>query len=129
MKMQCLYYALDKWNETGGYIMFRRSTHWCMPHVLHLDHRTNALTHYVPPDDLKYPWYSMFGFEGFIENGDLEDCAPVKPLCMLFGMFALLLFGAVWLFFRTAIRRNRRLLEQDRRTHDRVRTHDRRRRL
>jgi len=54
VKIQCLYYALDKWNETGGYIVFRKSTHWCMPHVLHLNDKTNRLTHYVPPEDLKY---------------------------------------------------------------------------
>ena len=100
MKVQCLYYALDKWNEEGGYLLFRRSTHWCMPHVLHMNPKTNVITHYVPPADLKYPWYSMFGFEGYVRTGDVEDCAPMPELCMFFGTAALVLFGAIWSFKR-----------------------------
>ena len=111
MKSQCLYYALDKLNESGGYLVFRKSTHWCMPHVLHLDHRTNKLTHYVPPEDLTYPWYSMFGFEGYIQTDDWAACDPMPALCMLTGTLALLIFGMVWLFNRTTIRRNRRRSE------------------
>lgn len=126
MKIQCLYYALDKWNEQGGYIVFRKSTHWCMPHVLHLDNKTNKLTHYVPPEDLKYPWYSMFGFEGYIKTYDDEPCVPVKPLCMLAGALALLVFGAMWLFFRVTIRRNRRSKERERRSGERPGGVDRR---
>ena len=112
MKIQCLYYALDKWNESGGYIQFRKSTHWCMPHALHYDPKTKQLTHYVPPDDLKYPWHSMFGFEGYIKTVDEEDCAPMTPMCMLFGTIALTVFGGLWLINRTAIRRNRRRYER-----------------
>ena len=111
MKIQCLYYALDKLNECGGYLVFRKSTHWCMPHVLHLDNRTGKLTHYVPPDDLKYPWYSMFGFEGYIKEGDPEECAPMPAICMLAGTFALGFFGAIWLLMRSTIRKNRRNYE------------------
>ena len=127
MKIQCLYYALDKWNEVGGYILFRKSTHWCMPHVLHLDNTTNVITHYVPPEDLKYPWYSMFGFEGYIKTGDSEKCVPMSAICMLFGSLALMLFGALWVVNRTTIRRNRRSKERERRSAGRVCGPDRRR--
>ena len=111
MKIQCLYYALDKLNEEGGYLVFRKSTHWCIPHVLHMDEKTRIITHYVPPEDLKYPWQSMFGFDGYIKVDDNEPCAPMHHLCMLAGSCALMVFGAVWLFKRTTIRHKRKKLE------------------
>lgn len=117
MTNQCLYYALDKWQETGGYILFRKSTHWCMPHVLHLDNKTNRITHYVPPDKLKYPWYSMFGFDGYIKDFDPEECAPVRLVCMFLGTIALLALGCVWFINRTFKRKNKRSL--NRREHGR----------
>lgn len=119
MKDQCLYYALDMWDEKGGYILFRRSKHWCMPHVLHLNNKTNVVTHYVPPANLKYPWYSMFGFEGFIKEGDTEDCQRMKPICMFFGTIALVVFGCVWYIKRQLTRKNNR--RDDRRTESRDR--------
>jgi hypothetical protein len=112
MKIQCLYYALDKWNETGGYLLFRKSVHWCMPHVLHLNPKTGLITHYVPPEKLKYPWYSMFGFEGYIKTGDDDNSPPIHPLCMGLGTVALFIFGCIWLFKRNTIRRNRRRYER-----------------
>jgi hypothetical protein len=127
MATQCLYYALDQWNEIGGYVEFRRSSHWCMPHVLHYDPRTNKRTHYVPPDKLRYPWYSMFGFEGYIKTFDDEDCPPMPPICMFFGTIVLLLLGAVWAFKRFTTRRNKRQVGRDRRASDRPIVNDRRR--
>ena len=104
MKIQCLYYALDKLNADGGYLLFRKSTHWCMPHVLHQS-KEGEITHYVPPDDLKYPWYSMFGFEGYVKHGDTADCVPMPPSCMFFGTIALGFFGFFWFMQRNAIRK------------------------
>jgi len=100
VKTQCLYYALDKLTAEGGYLVFRKSTHWCMPHVLHFSTKTKKLTHYIPPADLKYPWYSMFGFEGYVKDGDDDECVPMHPLCMFFGTIALGFFGAIWTFKR-----------------------------
>ncbi len=80
-----------------------------MPHVLHQT-ELGEITHYVPPDDLKYPWYSMFGFEGYIKHGDSEYCAPMPAICMLFGTLALGLFGAFWLLRRASIRKHLRWL-------------------
>jgi hypothetical protein len=105
MKLQCLYYALDRINDEGGYIVFRKSTHWLMPHVLHFSTKTRQLTHYVPPDNLNYPWQSMFGFAGVIKVGDDEVCEPMSPLCVLLGTMALWVFGALWLLRRGEIRR------------------------
>lgn len=127
MELQCLYYALDMWNERGGYLMFGKSTHWCMPHVLHFDKKTSRLTHYVPPENLKYPWYSMFGFEGYIKTVDLDDREPMPALCMFFGTLALILFGFLWSVQRATIRRNRRKVE--RRAHPRSSRSPPRRRL
>lgn len=112
MQLQCLFYALDKLNETGGYLVFRKSTHWCIPHVLHMDGKTRVITHYVPPEKLKYPWYSMMGFEGYIKVDDTEECTPMPALCMFTGTVALAVFGAIWLMCRATIRRNRRRYER-----------------
>jgi len=108
MKSQCLYYALDMWEETGGYIIFRRSVHWCIPHVLHMNKNTGTITHYIPPENLKYPWYSMFGFEGYIKTDDTEDCNRMNPLCMFIGSIVLLLLGCNWYLSRLLTRRNHR---------------------
>lgn len=103
MKIQCLFYALDKINNEGGYIVFRKSTHWCMPHVLHYNPIQNRLSHYVPPADLPSPWYSMFGFDGYVKVGDSEVCPPMSPTCMFFGTLALGIFGLIWLVNRKKI--------------------------
>jgi hypothetical protein len=112
-----LYYALDKWEETGGYLVFRRSVHWCIPHVLHFDNKTGVLTHYVPPENLKYPWYSMFGFRGYIKTCDNEPCRQMNPLCMFMGAVVLLILGCNWYLSRLLTRRNHRLVQ--RRTEER----------
>lgn len=122
MKMQCLYYALDTWEETGGYLLFRKSVHWCIPHVLHLDNNTNKITHYVPPSNLKYPWYSMLGFEGYIKEGDTEKCIRMNPLCMFLGTLALLVFGCFWYINRLFTRKNNRVSCVHRRSPDQTST-------
>ena len=96
----CLYYALDRWAHEGGGLLFVRSTHWCFPHV---QHRSNsgAITHFVPPHDLTASWHSLFGFYGTVEDIDELKRAPIKPLCMLAGSAALLLFGGWWAIKRT----------------------------
>jgi hypothetical protein len=96
-----------------------------MPHVLHFDPTNGRLTHYVPPDKLKYPWKSMFGFEGFIHTVDEQYAPPMPALCMLAGSLALMIFGFIWLVTRQAVRENRR--HHERRTHQRHNMHDRRR--
>jgi len=111
MQLQCLFYALDKFNECGGYLIFRKSTHWCIPHVLHMDQATRVITHYVPPSNLKYPWHSMFGFDGYVKTDDSEQCAPMPAICMLAGSIALMVFGAIWLINRRVIRHHRKLNE------------------
>lgn len=99
MKMQCLWYALDKWYLEGGYILFRKSSHWCMPHVLHMT-KDGLISHYVPPENLKYPWYSVLGFPGYIKYEDDIPADPVPPVCMFFGTLALMILGGVWLLRR-----------------------------
>lgn len=99
MKSQCLWYALDRWQVEGGYILFRKSSHWCMPHVLHMDNN-KVISHYVPPENLKYPFYSMFGFPGYIKYEDNIPAEPISPICMFFGTAALAILGGVWLLRR-----------------------------
>ncbi len=123
MKSQCLYYALDMWEESGGYIIFRKSVHWCIPHVLHMDAETGTITHYTPPDNLKYPWYSMFGYKGYIKTHDTEDCQRMNPFCMFVGTLILLALGCNWYFLRLVTRRNHRFHQ---RRHDPTHASDRR---
>jgi len=124
MKQMCLYYALDKWQEEGGYILFRKNTDWCIPHALHLDPKTSKLTHYVPKQGLAYPWYTMFGFDGYVQFGDLEKATPLDTPCIVFGSLWLSFFTCVWFVSRLFTRRNKRRADRvkfwvgkDRRSH------------
>lgn len=95
-RTHCLAYALHKWRADGGYIVLRKSEHWCVPHVMHLSADRRVLTHYVPPGKLKQPWHALFGFEGVIR---VEDTAPAPKMSragVLLGIVALLLLGALW---------------------------------
>jgi hypothetical protein len=94
-RTQCLWYALDKWHAEGGYLMLGKSTHWAIPHVLHLS-RSHMLTHFVPPADLKAPWHSMFGFNGNVIVGDPSDRCPMSKRGIFIGSLVLVLFGAAW---------------------------------
>ena len=96
MKIQCLWYALDKWRADGGYLMFRRSSHWCIPHVLHLDKDCKTITHYVPPGDLKYPWMSVLGFAGNVIEDDPTPANPASPIVMFLGTCLLFILGGAW---------------------------------
>ena len=97
MYSQCLYYALDKWVEVGGCLKLARSTHWCIPHVLH-ETKEGVTTHFAPPTDLKAPWYSLAGFRGqvYIEDKDAMKREPPTLICMLIGTIILFVFGGIW---------------------------------
>jgi len=98
--MNCLDYALTKWVEEGGGLLFVSSDHWCIPHVQHRDD-CGIVTEYKPPGKLKAPWYSLFGFSGNIrkvEHG--ERRRPQKILCLFVGMCILFVLGGIWLINR-----------------------------
>lgn len=101
MKTQCLYEALDRWHEEGGYLVFRKSTYWGIPHVLHVHGPLPEVTHYVPPDDLRRPWYSLFGFPGAVKIGDDAPAAPIDKAGVVIGAALLLVLGCVWAVNRT----------------------------
>ena len=106
-RSQCLWYALERIHTEGGYLIFRKSAHWCMPHVMYLS-PSGELSHYVPPDKLKRPWHSLVGFEGVVVHDDNpSDAKPLGFVCMFFGTSALMILGGVWLCLRgyNAIRR------------------------
>lgn len=44
--MKCLAYALEKWKESGGYLLIRQSRafRFLFPHFLHMD-KTGKITH------------------------------------------------------------------------------------
>ena len=91
----CLWYALDKWNSEGGYVILRKSIHWCIPHVLHMDN-TGRITHYVPHKKLSAPIKAVLGFDGKLLEGDTDPGAPMPRLCMLAGTLILLVWGGIW---------------------------------
>jgi hypothetical protein len=93
---QCLWYALDKWHSEGGYLVFRKSTHWFIPHVLHLSADKGQLSHFVPPDPLKKPWHSVAGFQGIIVLDDNQAARPMTLPGMFVGTLLLMLLGAAW---------------------------------
>lgn len=97
---QCLFFALDRWAELGGYLVLGKSTHWLLPHVLHMTN-DKTLTHFVPPGDLAAPWYSLFGFYGAVRHGDDVRRAPISKAGVLLGILALLALGGWWAVKRT----------------------------
>jgi hypothetical protein len=97
---QCLWYALDKWHAEGGYLVFRKSKHWFMPHVMHLSADQGQLSHFVPPDDLKKPWHSVGGFQGIVMLDDKEQAKPMSLAGMFVGTLLLMILGGVWVVRR-----------------------------
>lgn len=93
---QCLWESLDRWHADGGYLIFRKSKHWFMPHVMHLTADTAKLTNFVPPNDLKRPWHSVTGFQGIVLLDDNVEAKPMSLAGMFFGTLLLLLLGGVW---------------------------------
>lgn len=94
---QCLFYALNKWHEEGGYLLLGRSTHWCIPHVLHMSNE-GRVTHFAPNHTLRTPWHSLLGFKGIVFERDSYPRAPMRIICMFLGTLALVVFGAAWAF-------------------------------
>ena len=92
---QCLFYALDQWHAHGGYLMLRRSAHWCMPHVLHMS-RAGELTHFTPAADLAWPVSALCGFEGDVRTQDAIAAQPMGVVCMGVGSVLLVVLGVVW---------------------------------
>lgn len=103
MKSSCLWYALDKWAAVGGRLGLVHSMHWCIPHVQHHAIGAALPTQFVPLADLRWPWLSLFGFEGQVVVGDPHesDRGPMSPACMLLGTVLLFVSGALWVVHRT----------------------------
>jgi len=101
---QCLFYALDEWHEKGGYLMLGKSVHWGIPHVMHSMVPPEELTHYVPPGDLKHPWYSLFGFHGTVKVRDTDYRGPMSLTGVLLGAALLLILSGAWVVRYQAVR-------------------------
>ena len=93
--MNCLEFSLDQWHRHGGYLVLRKSSHWLIPHVLHMSDK-HKLTHYVPPADLPTPLHSLFGFRGHVLIDDGYPADPISKVGIFFGTLALLVLGGVW---------------------------------
>jgi len=107
MKLNCLWYALDRWHSEGGALVLVASRHWCIPHVQYRDNQ-GVLTEYRPYSDLPAPCWSLFGFDGYVHEVDASDHrAPQHALCTLVGTLLLLVMGGAWGVHRLAARRPR----------------------
>ena len=93
--MNCLEYSLDQWHAKGGYLVLRKSSHWMIPHVLHMSDE-HVLTHFTPPSDLPSPLYSLFGFRGHVLVDDGNEAEPMTKPGIFLGTVALLVLGGVW---------------------------------
>jgi hypothetical protein len=60
----------------------------------------SKITHFAPPSDLRYPWYSLFGFKGSILHRDSDVREPMSKIYIFIGTLALLIFGGVWAITR-----------------------------
>lgn len=96
VRFNCLTYALDRWRRDGGYLVFRRSTHWPIPHVLHLSGDMTELRHFVPPADLERPWHALRGFDGLVLERDEGPAAPVSSAGVVAGAALLFALACAW---------------------------------
>lgn len=94
--MNCLTHALDQWVKHGGYVAFRRSHHWDVPHAVWLSEDRKTLTSYVPPHPLEEPWHSLYGFEGEVRNWDVCDREPISQNGVVVGAFLLFVMALWW---------------------------------
>jgi hypothetical protein len=96
-------YALDRWRADGGYIQLRKSTHWSIPHVMHLTADRKDLSHFAPLEDLPAPWQAPFGFEGAVVDEDREHAAAMSVSGIVAGSALLLALSVAWAI-RTKLR-------------------------
>ena len=92
MKPNCVTESLDRWCDKGGYIaVFRRSSHWGVGHVMHID-SDGRLTSFGPEKDLAHPAAAIFGFDGVIKDYDPSPAEPMTPrgVFVSAGLFAVL---------------------------------------
>lgn len=94
--MQCLDYALDKLHAQGGYIIAGRSVHWPIAHVMHSSVAPAELTHYAPPSELRAPWYSLFGFDGRVQQGDRDIRRPMSRRAIVLSIAVALALAMWW---------------------------------
>lgn len=94
--MNCLTHALDQWVSRGGYIAFRRSHHWDVPHAIWMDAHRKQLTSYVPPMPLDKAWHSLGGFDGEVRDDDNPAFQPISPNGVVVGAFLLFVMALWW---------------------------------
>lgn len=96
MVHNCLTYALDRWIAEGGYIVWRKSEHWPVPHMLHVA-PDGTISSYVPPEKLNHPLQALVGFDGEVRNTDPVLLARPMTAWGVFTGACLLLGGVlVW---------------------------------
>lgn len=104
MKRNCIDYALDRLHAEGGYFIAGRSVHWPIAHAMHSLDAPMGVVQYVPPEKLKQPWHSLFGFDGDEIQGDDDPRLPMtrRAIVLSFAIaLALSIRWAVWSWWRS----------------------------
>lgn len=103
MKRNCVDHVLDKLHAEGGYFIAGRSIHWPIAHAMHSIEAPPGVTQYAPPDRLKAPWHSVFGFDGTEVRGDDDLRLPMRRRHIVASFaiaFALSIRWATWHWWR-----------------------------
>lgn len=72
-RLNCVFYALDKYMSEGGYIVIGKSKHLNWSHVMYSKDLV-TFTHFTPTKTpLRYPWLSKIAFRGTVKIKKVES--------------------------------------------------------
>lgn len=91
----CLSQSLVPWHEQGGYLVMRKSSHWGLPHVMHLG-SGGTLSSYAPPAPLDHPMRALLGFEGATSTTDAEQANPMPLRGIVIGSWLMAIGATAW---------------------------------
>jgi hypothetical protein len=91
----CLSQSLVPWHEQGGYLVLRKSSHWALPHVMHLG-AAGRLSSYVPHAPLDHPVHALFGFEGETTEHDTAKARPMPLMGIVVGTWLMAIGATAW---------------------------------
>ena len=102
MVRNCLSHAFDRLHEVGGYLVFRCSAHWGLPHAMHFGEQ--GLSSFVPHRKLQHPVVSLLGFEGCPKDYDLANPLPVPLHGIVIGAWVMAIGATAWVLRRYFIK-------------------------